>query len=74
MFFKEKLHSKNETKNHREGNSIVMELYFRGFSRPLSSKFGRKEFYQLYLLLKWFYAVDGEDYFQIFTFTITPKF
>ena len=55
------------------GNSIVMELHFRGFSRSLSLKFGRKEFYQLYLL-KWFYAVDGRDFFKIFIFAITPKF
>ena len=55
------------------GNSIIMELHFREFSRSLTSKFWRKEFYQLYLL-KWFYAVDGKDYFQIFTFAITPNF
>ena len=55
------------------GNSIVMELDFVGSSRSLSLKFARKELYQLHLL-KWFYAVDGEDYFQIFTFAITPKF
>ena len=54
------------------GNSTVTELHFVGSSRSLSLKFVRKEFYQLYLL-KWFYAVDG-DYFQMFTFAITPKF
>ena len=53
-------------------NSIVTKLHSVGSSRSLSLKFVRKEFYQLHLL-KWFYAVDGEDYFQMFTFAITPK-
>ena len=45
------------------GDSSAMELHL---------KFVRKDFYQLYPL-KWFYAVDG-DYFQMFTFAVTPKF
>ena len=47
------------------GYSIVMELHFGECSRSLNSKFGRKEFYQFYLL-KWFYTVNGEDYCRIF--------
>ena len=54
-------------------NYIVTELHLVGSSRSLSLKFVRKEFYQLYLL-KLFYAVGGEYYFQMFTFAITPIF
>ena len=53
-------------------NSIITELHFEAICRSLSSKFWRKELYQLYLL-KGFYAVEEKDHFQIFTFAIIPK-